>query len=116
MKKWLVIIILAFGIAAAYTAGRQLGHQFSAVVMGVLVGIGVSLPLNLLSVILTRRAAVGGNSSPASPMIVYTPPVMAMDQQLGTEGSSWEAAQQWIQPVHREFRALGGEEIVDDLA
>jgi len=115
MKKSLTIVLLAFCLVAAYTAGRQLGHRFSTVVLGVFVGIAVSLPLNLLTVVLARHQSLAnGRDGQTTPMIVYTPPVMSLQRPSVPEKPLWDGAQPWVQPARREFRALGGEEIVDE--
>jgi hypothetical protein len=55
MKKWILPIMLGFGITLALIIGQRMSTDAMAVVIGVAVGVAASVPTSLLLVALLRR-------------------------------------------------------------
>jgi hypothetical protein len=55
MKKWIIPIMLGFGVTLALVIGQRMSTDAMAVVIGVAVGVAASVPTSLLLVALLRR-------------------------------------------------------------
>jgi hypothetical protein len=55
MKKWIVPLMLGFGVALALIVGERMSTDAMAVVIGVAVGVAASVPTSVLLVALLRR-------------------------------------------------------------
>src|SRR5512143_2212919 len=82
MKKWIVPLMLGFGITMAIIIGRRMSTDAMAVVIGVAVGVAASIPTSVLIVAILRRdrrnwqEQQGGPSQPVlpqQPVIVINP-------------------------------------------
>lgn len=69
MKKWILPIMLGFGITLALIIGQRMSTDAMAVVIGVAVGVAASVPTSLLLVALLRRerSPYRGESLPQQP-------------------------------------------------
>jgi hypothetical protein len=55
MTRWIVPLMLGFGVAMAVIIGQRMSTDAMAVVLGVAVGVGASVPTSVLIVALLRR-------------------------------------------------------------
>lgn len=78
MRKWAILGILLFPLALGVVAGVRLSKESLAVVVGVMLGFGASLPLYFLAFFLLRKVwkveeKVQQASFPNPPVIVVNP-------------------------------------------
>lgn len=64
MKKWILPLMLGFGITLALVIGRRMSTEAMAVVIGVAVGVAASVPTSLLLVALLRRERASWRPEP----------------------------------------------------
>ncbi len=76
MKRWIVPLMLGFGITMAVLIGERMSTDAMAVVVGVAVGVAASVPTSLLLVALLRRERQGWHREEPAP-----PPYPALQQQ-----------------------------------
>ncbi len=55
MKRWIVPLMLGFGVTMAWLIGKRMSTDAMAVVVGVAVGVAASVPTSVLIVVLLRR-------------------------------------------------------------
>ncbi len=76
MKRWIIPLMLGFGVTMAVLIGKRMSTDAMAVVVGVAVGVAASVPTSLLLVALLRRERQSWRSEePPAP-----PPYPAMQQ------------------------------------
>jgi hypothetical protein len=77
MKKFVVPLMLGFGMALALVIGRRMSTDAMAVVIGVAVGVASSVPTSLLLMALLRRErtmmSLGGGAERGSPALGAQP-------------------------------------------
>lgn len=76
MRKWLVLGLVLFPAALGVVAGLRLPVESLAVVVGVMFGVGASLPLFLVALFLLRKGMVKEDrpqNYPQPPVIVINP-------------------------------------------
>ena len=66
MKKLVLPLMLAFGVALAIIIGQRMSTDAMAVVIGVAVGVAASVPTSLLLVAMLRRERQAWRSEPPS--------------------------------------------------
>jgi hypothetical protein len=67
MKRWIIPLMLGFGVTLAYFIGQRMSTDAMAVVVGVAVGVAASVPMSVLLVALLRRDRRGGRVEPMPP-------------------------------------------------
>ncbi len=75
MKKWIVPLMVGFGITMAIIIGRRMSTDAMAVVVGVAVGVAASIPSSVLIVAILRRdrRSWQGQEPPAQPAYPAVP-------------------------------------------
>jgi hypothetical protein len=63
MRRWIIPLMLGFGITLAFLIGQRMSTDAMAVVIGVAVGVAASVPMSVLLVALLRRER-GGSGRP----------------------------------------------------
>jgi len=81
MKRWIVPLMLGFGITLALVIGRRMSTEAMAVVIGVAVGVAASVPTSLLLVALLRRERASWHPEPPQPTYqqLPQPPVIVLN-------------------------------------
>ncbi|HEX9114608.1 MAG TPA: hypothetical protein VGA61_00950 [Anaerolineae bacterium] len=74
MKRWIIPLMLGFGVTMAWLIGSRMSTDAMAVVVGVAVGVAASVPASLLLVALLRRDRRSWQAeTPAPPQPFYPP-------------------------------------------
>jgi hypothetical protein len=68
MKKWIVPLMLGFGITIAIVIGERMSTDAMAVVIGVVVGVAASIPTSVLIVAILRRDRRSSPDQPPYPV------------------------------------------------
>ena len=117
VRKSIVWNAAAFGVVLAIIIGIRLEQAALTAVVGVVCGVGASIPTGLLVVMLLRRrddkqrARVRESQQP--PVVVVTAPTAPA--QL-PQGSAWPGAfPTALPPAQREFSVIGEEGIDDEF-
>ena len=111
MKKWIVPLMLGFGVTLALIVGERMSADAMAVVIGVAVGVAASVPTSVLLVALLRRERRSWHSDqPMPPVQPYPqmpqPPVIVLNpgDLLGQQANQ----QQFLPLPPPEFSQDGG--------
>ena len=80
MKKFVLPLMLAFGVTLAAIVGQRMSTDAMAVVIGVAVGVAASVPTSLLLVALLRRERAGAWRGEAPPSQPVTAPAAERDR------------------------------------
>jgi hypothetical protein len=99
MTRWVVPLMLGFGIAMAVIIGQRMSTDAMAVVLGVAVGVGASVPTSVLIVALLRREKrTWHNEQPQMPPppaypqmqqpVIMLNPAALLGQQMAGQGST----------------------------
>jgi hypothetical protein len=103
---------VAFGVALAVVIGVRLDQAALAVVVGVVCGVGASIPTALLIVALMRRRdgrhevrSVGREAVQSPPVVVVAPPAAPQLPPAAT----WSGAYPTPAPAQRQFTVIGEE-------
>ena len=106
--------MMAFGVALALVIGARLEQAALAVLVGVVCGVGASIPTSLLIVTIMRRQDARVHEQrrrstfqPQPPVVVVTP---SNAPQL-PQPMNWPAPA----PAQRQFTVIGEEEMSNDL-
>jgi hypothetical protein len=107
---------IAFGVALAVIVGVRLEQAALAVIIGVICGVGASIPTSLLIVAIlrhrdaqhTKRQAQRNHSAPQPPQIVVVAPPNAPQVR---SGGQWPEEYSLPVPGQRQFAIIGDEEI-----
>jgi hypothetical protein len=98
VKRWVIPLMLGFGVTLAYLIGQRMSTDAMAVVIGVAVGVAASVPMSVLLVALLRREsgrreaahqpmpAGYGYGSQQQPVVVINPADLLNRQQGPTYG------------------------------
>lgn len=75
MRKWVITGSILFPLALGVVAGLRLSKESLAVVIGLIFGVGASLPLYILAFYLVRkeRSQLPQSAQPNPPVIVVYP-------------------------------------------
>ena len=108
MRKWAILGLILFPLALGVVAGLRLSKESLAVVVGVMFGVGASIPLYLVAFLLLRKVLSREDrvqSGPQPPVIVVNPggvqypqPNLYLPPVKGEEGMWGES---------RQFRIIG---------
>lgn len=112
MKKWILVLGGLFLVALAILIGRGMSPDAMAVVVGVVCGIGASIPTSLLLLMISRRRE--GNAEPSRPFPAV-PPVMIVNPPAGMYGTyQGQPAQHYLPPINgagnRRFHVVGSDD------
>ena len=107
----MLALVIAFAVALAVVVGNRMSAEAMAVVIGVVCGVGASIPMSAIILTLTRRSPIraGDSSAPQAgpPVVVVTPPAMAQPMSGWPDRSqAYPAA---TVPVPREYHIIGDE-------
>ena len=114
MKKLIALILIAFVVTLAVVVGNRMSTDAMAVVIGIVCGVGASIPTSLLIMAVTSRREIKEERGQAS-----FPPVVIVNP--GNQGGQ---APNYYQPpalppalsqgAPRQFRVIGQEDSVID--
>jgi hypothetical protein len=83
MKRWIVPLMLGFGVTMALVIGKRMSTDAMAVVIGVAVGVAASVPMSVLLVALIRREHPAWHQEPPSTQGAYPqmpqPPIIMLN-------------------------------------
>ena len=96
----------AFGVTLALIIGLRLDRLALTVLVGVVCGVGASIPTALLIVTLTNRRYE--KRRPARPPALTAPPVILVTSPRDPQ-TQWPAAHPLPAPSQREFAVIGDE-------
>ena len=107
----LVTLAAGFSVALAVVVGMRMSAEAMAVVIGVVCGVGSSIPMSALILLLTRRPQPRMRSEepafqPRPPVVVVTPPAAQPQAHWPGYAPVYPAA---AMPAPREFRVIGEE-------
>jgi len=111
MKSLLVLAIATFAITLAIVVGNRMSAEAMAVVVGIVCGVGASIPMSVLILILTHRLGRREETRRLDypPVVVVNPGTQPqVDRYLPYLPPSVE------QPAPREFKVVGDLEMPDD--
>jgi hypothetical protein len=114
MKKLIALILIAFAATLAVIVGRRMSTDAMAVVIGIVCGVGASIPTSLLIMAMaSRRETREERGQPSFPPVVIVNP--------GNQGGQVPSHYQppalppaLSQGVPRQFRVIGQEDAVID--
>jgi hypothetical protein len=80
MKRWIIPLMLGFGVTLAFFIGQRMSTDAMAVVIGVAVGVAASVPMSVLLAALLRRETNrrGQATQPPMPQPYGYPPQQPM--------------------------------------
>jgi len=111
MKKVAIFLAGAFILAISFVVAREMSADAMAVVVGIVCGIGASIPTSLLILILMKRKEVEESPRPYAgvpPVMIVTPPAGMYPPQYQPPAASYLTPLNGGAP--RQFQVLGGEE------
>jgi len=112
MKRVIALILIAFAVTLAVVIGNRMSTDAMAVVVGIVCGVGASIPTSLLIIAVTSRRETKEERGQAS-----FPPVVIVNP--GNQGG--QAPNQYQPPTlppalsqgaPRQFRVIGQEDVV----
>jgi len=115
-----VLGAIAFGVALAVIIGVRLEEAALAALVGVVCGVGASIPTSLLIVAVLRRRdgqeqrrapRAAQPAAPQPPVVVIAPPATAQLPQP----ASWPGAYVPDMPAQRQFSIIGEEGTQDGM-
>ncbi len=109
MKKVLGYSVIAFAVALAVVVGNRMSAEAMAVVIGVVCGVGASIPMSAIILAMSRRSRPQAEQEPGQrsgpPVVVVAPSPMAQPT------AAWPAYPQSypapVAPAPREYRVIG---------
>ncbi len=109
MKRWLLPLMLGFGVTLALIIGERMSTDAMAVVIGVAVGVAASVPTSVLIVALLRRERRAWHEQPQMPPSssypqLQQPVIMLNPAMFGQAGNQ----QQYVPLPPPEFTQDGG--------
>ncbi len=115
LRRSLAWGVIAFGVALAVVIGIRLEKAALTAVVGVVCGVGASIPTSLLIVMLLQKKDArreqkrGQTAAQSPPVVVVTPQMPAQIRQPG----SWPEEYTLAIPSQRQFSVIGEEETQD---
>jgi hypothetical protein len=108
--------VVAFGATLAVIVGVRLDQAALAAMVGVICGVGTSIPTSLLIVSLLRRKEERQGARSREQGINHSPPVVVIAAPAGSQlrqPMTWPGEHVTALPAQRQFSVIGEEETRD---
>lgn len=105
MRKWVIIGLTLFPLALGVVAGLRLSKESLAVVIGLIFGVGASLPLYILAFYLVRKE----RPQPPQPVQPNPPVIVVHPGGVNQLLPPLNPPQPWTEDKPRNFKIIGEE-------
>ena len=112
MKKAILAFLATIAVALIFIIGKRMTPDAMAVVVGIVCGIGASIPTSLVMLLLMRRRDRESEAEPQRGM-PQMPTVMIVNPSVGTPAPYQQSANQFMPPyghaMTRQFQVVGAD-------